>query len=72
MFVTKAISALSFCTAVFAWVENLQPSISSIDLLYERAARKHERDALWNEDAFMAAHLVSEGYRVFPPKRPPH
>lgn len=41
--------------------------MSAIDSLESRAALKHQRDALKNEDAFMAAHLVSEGYKVIPP-----
>lgn len=40
---------------------------SAIDSLEIRAALKHQREALKNEDAFMAAHLVSEGYKVIPP-----
>lgn len=41
--------------------------MSAIDSLETKAALKHQRDALRNEDAFMAAHLVSEGYKVIPP-----
>ena len=50
---------------LFASAEKV-PSTS--DLREKRElAEKYEREALRNEDAFMAAHLVSEGYKVIPP-----
>lgn len=41
--------------------------LNAMESLETRAALKHQRDALKNEDAFMAAHLASEGYKVIPP-----